>query len=392
MFCAMIVEPDRRLRVGFLHLGAPEHGVSRYGRVLAGSTARRSDCEVVESTVDSALDVGAFAEAFARLRDCDVIHTQFNRALFGDGWRQVAAADALLAGAPAPLVVNLHDVYLENPWQSWRRSTPSWRQRFERLRHELTRTWPTRRALSRIVRHAAASIVCFECERARLAGLAGSDRVRVVPHFVEARPNLPPRKDARDSLRIGERRLITVLGYIHRRKGHDLVVDSLALLPSDVMVAFVGGATADHARELDSLVRRARKLIGEERFAVTGYVDEPTLERWIAATDVALCPFRFFSASGSLATWLSAARPIVCHQLPQIAEYRRVAPDAFITFDRFEPASFAAAVEQALGRSSGEPDPGSARLRDEFSLERVTAANVAIYRDVAASRDSRRGV
>jgi glycosyltransferase involved in cell wall biosynthesis len=391
IFSAMRSERQAPFPVGFLHLGSPEHGVSRYGRKLAAEMATRRDVEVVEVEVAEPPESPRFAaaalEAIRSLTGRAVIAIQYNRALFSEGYGQERLVRRLLAASPAPVVANLHDVYLDNPWTNWRKGESTLRVRWQRWRHHWTRTVPAKRALARLVEGAAATIVCFESERERLTGLRGADRVRVVPHFVEPRPNLPERGAARAALGIGDRRVITVLGYIHRRKGHDLVVDALPLLPADRIVAFVGTATAEHRGYLAALERRARKLVGEGRLIVTGFVDEPTLERWLVATDVAVCPFRFFSASGSLATWISAARPVVCHALPQIDEYRRVDPGAFSTFDRYRPDALAEAIERVLASPRAGDDPAMAKLRGEFSLAAVTARTLEVYREAALRAD-----
>lgn len=378
--------------VGFLHLGPPEHGVSRYGRRLAARMATLDRVTVKEIEVREPPESREFADRVSRavrsLDGCAIVALQYNRALFGEGAGQERLVRRLLAESPAPLVANLHDVYLDNPWTTWRRSEATLRVRWQRLRHHWSRTLPAKRALSRLVAGAAATIVCFDCERERLHGLRGAENVRVVPHFVEDRPGLPEREAARAALGVADRRVVSVLGYIHRRKGHDLVVDALSELPEDCVVAFVGSATPEHRDYLASLERRARKSVGSDRLIVTGYVDEPTLERWLIATDVAVCPFRFFSASGSLATWISAARPIVCHALPQIEEYRRTEPRAFVTFDRYEPKCLAEAILGALARSTAGDDPAIARLREEFSLEVVTTRTLEVYREAAGRRSA----
>lgn len=388
IFWWMLNDSAARIRVGFLHLGAPEHGVSRYGRRLAAQMATREDCAVREVEVADVAEPSRtrilVREAMRDLADRDIVQIQFNRGLFGEGTAQVRLVRALFDASRTPVVANLHDVYLDNPWLAWRKAETTLRVRFERARYFLTRTRPARRALADVVRRSAASLVCFECERDRLAKLPGADRTRVVPHFVEPRPMLPKREDARRALDVEHRRVVAVLGYIHRRKGHDLVVDALPHLPEDVVVAFVGKATDEHGEYLRSLERRAEKVAGKGRLIVTGFVDEPLLESWLAATDVAVCPFRFFSASGSLATWISAAKPIVCHELPQIAEYRRVEPTAFSTFSRYEPRALADAISTTLAREGGGIDPAIARLREEFSLERVTDRTVAVYREILA--------
>ncbi len=380
------------MRIGFLHLGDPSHGVSRYGRILAAECRRRGgeaavELREVEADFSNHRPSGTSepTRAAAAFDGCDVVHLQFNRALFGDGPAQRANLREFFARCSPPIVANLHDVYLDDPWAGWRKRTGGIARRLDRLRHFFAATLPTRAAVAYLVKNAARTIVCFEYEKLRLAGLKGVERTRVVPHFVEERLALPSREAARASLGIGAERVVAVLGYIHRRKGHDLVVDALPLLPRDVRVVFIGAPPSgvlEHEEYLRQLRRKAERQGVGDRLTVTGYVDEATLDRWLVATDLAVCPFRFFSASGSLATWISAERPILCHALPQIAEYRARAPEAIDTFDRFTPKDLADAITRSLGRG----DATSVRealthLRTEFSVFSVTERTLEVYRE-----------
>jgi len=46
-------------------------------------------------------------------------------------------------------------------------------------------------------------------------------------------------------------------------------------------------------------------------------------ERYLVATDLAICPFKNCSASGSLSTWISVVHPtILAFDLPQISYNR----------------------------------------------------------------------
>jgi len=114
---------------------------------------------------------------------------------------------------------------------------------------------------------------------------------------------------------------------------------------------------------------------------MTGFLREPEQELHLAATDLAVCPFHFFSASGSLSTWISARRPVLCHDLPQIAEYREIVPGAFHTFRPYTPAALAASIRGALATDTGEEDPAMARLYEALRLPRIFDEHLAVYRD-----------
>lgn len=375
------------MRIGFLQFGEPQHGVSRYGRLLAAAARLRPDLVVTESDLGAVppRDLpAALAPAVARLGAVDLVHLQHNKQLIGEGRAASAVVSALLAAVRVPIVVNLHDVYFGDPWREFRKHGLTLRQRIDRLWLDWREGRSGRAALSRLIRRGA-GVVCFTDEANRLADGLGAaltrEHVRVIPHFVEPR-TLPPRREARRALGVEGKRIVTLLGYIHRRKGHDLVVDALQHLPNDILVVFAGSAVGEHAKYLAELERKAERLGARERLRVTGYLEEPSLEQWLAATDLGLCPFRFFSASGSLATWIAAARPVLCHDLPQLSDFASIAADTFPTFDDYTPRALAAAILRELDRSDDRPSPGMQRLASEFSLERTVARHVELYREL----------
>ena len=104
----------------------------------------------------------------------------------------------------------------------------------------------------------------------------------------------------------------------------------------------------------------------------------------LAATDVALCPFREMSASGALATWISAGRPIVASDLPAIRELDAMAPGAIRRFAPYEPAALREAIAAALDEATAEPDPRVRRLAAELATPRIVARYAEVYRAAAA--------
>jgi len=72
-------------------------------------------------------------------------------------------------------------------------------------------------------------------------------------------------------------------------------------------------------------------------------------ERYLVATDLAICPFKNCSASGSLSTWISVAHPtILAFDLPPKRKYNRLEPGAIKTFHPYTPAALAQAIRQLL--------------------------------------------
>lgn len=360
--------PGRRLRVGFLHVGRERSGLRRYGSVLAAEAATRSDLEVIES--DGGGRDASWAElrdAARRLRDADVVHLQWKVADWDPRFGGIPRLEVVLQSVRRPLVITMHDVFA--PESRWSRHLS-----------------PTALGLRRLGRAAASLVVHAEEERRRLRGLVPEAKVEVVPHFVEVRPHLPDRSAARRALGVADRRVITLLGYITRRRGHRLVIDALAELPDDVTALFVGSVIEGRDHVGRELQEHAMRVGVAERVRFLGYLPEDELEQVLAATDVALCPFRMMSASGALATWISAGRPIVTSDLAPFRELDALAPGALHHFRPYAPSAFAASISATLELATESRDPRVEALARRLRTPRIMDRYIGLYRAAASQR------
>lgn len=337
--------------IGYLHIGEPEHGITRYGRYLAAE-AKTRPVSVIEATVvltgAAEVDRQQLQAAATTLSGADLVHFQHNSHIWG-GKQQLQNLNTFLNACTSPTVVTLHDLFyplhsslilrqlLEGNFQNGSTWLKTW------LREQLS---PNFRALSKVLDRAHLAFVCTEEELRRLDGYTRSNRVKVIPHFVESRTIAIAPQEARLRLNLSEKTVITLLGFIYRGKGHDLLVKALALLPPNYEVIFAGGL--GHASFLQEVMELASGLGVRDRIQVTGYLSEAEQELYLAATHLAVCPFEFTSASGSLCTWISAHKSIVAFDLPQIAEYNKLQPHAIRTFAPYTPAALADAIQQAV--------------------------------------------
>ena len=355
-----------RLTIGYLHLGRPESGVRRYGRIVAEAVARRSDVTVIESDGggrDAAL--ATLRLAARRLREADVVHLQWKLADWGGPRWALPRLEVVLQACRRPTVVTLHDVYepagLRDRWLE-----------------------PTALGIRRLAIRSRTLVVHGEEERRRLASLVPPTRVSTVPHFVETRPPLEDRDAAKAALGLAGRRVITLQGYMTKRKGHRVALEALRLLPADVIAIFAGSPIEGREARGQELRAYAEELGVTDRVRFTGYVPDDELARILAATDVALCPFREMSASGSVSTWISTGRPIVTSGLPQFREYDAIAPGAMRMVDPLTGEALAARIVSTLaeGRLT---DPAVERLATQLATARTADRYLDVYR-IAARR------
>ena len=400
------------MTIGYLHVGASTHGVVRYGRVLAAAARDQLGAAVLEAEVELAGTEAADAErlqaAARQLAAADVVHLQYNERVWGNA-RSAANMQAFVDACPVPVVATLHDVRRGYGWGSigrrvWAKRTAgrderaggetgvaeddpgsrlgAWWASLQRGARYVWKEWQNTRATRLLARRAGRVLVCTQEEARRLQGLVPAERLDVVPHFVEARAIDMAPTTAKGALGLEGRRVCTVLGFIHRKKGHALVVEALPAWSADVQVVFAGRAAHGSEGFVEQLHARAEALGVADRLRVTGYLSEETLNRYLAATDLALCPFEQISASGSLSTWIAAERPILASDQPQIAEYNAMASGAIATFSPYTPAALATAAQDQLQGKAEAGRAARAALREKLSLPRVIQQHARVYRAV----------
>lgn len=409
----------KTLTLGFLHVGDREHGVFRYGRMLAAAARRHLDVGVREAVVEWGPDPSRHAqqlsEGIRALESSDVVHIQYNERVWGESGRALRNVLRFTALWDAAIVVTLHDVrdgygplsilrrvrgqstVLPGGWGNEglgaSREEPRGRSvsSTSQVRTMAESAWKGGQYLVQEVANALATwrlvqsadkvLVCTHEEARRLTGLVQSGEATVIPHFVEQRPRSPSRAKAKERLGLEERRVLGMLGYIHRRKGYDLAVEALQYLPEDFVLLCVGRPGRDSRGYADELKRRATELGVSERFRMTGYVEEEDLDDYLAATDLALCPFREASASGSLATWIAAERPVLASDLPLFVEYNEIVLDAIATFRPFKPQELAVSARHVLEEPKKRLHRRLQKLRRALALSKIVAEHETVYRD-----------
>ena len=378
------------MKLGVLHLGAMQHGVRVYGGLVAAAIRDLPDAvDVVEVAVDR--------PSFAALREAgrdltragvDVVYLQLNpqphAGVWGRHLTQLAHLEAFLSAWRGPLVATVHDLA---PGISPRDRLAAARKAYG-LRSLARAAWFAAGLdallVDRLARRAGRLLVCTEEEALRLRALSprAAKRVRVVPHLAMQRP-LGPSSEARDRLGLAGHRVVTLLGFLHPRKGAELLIDAVPQLPADVVV-LLAGRPSDPPYG-DALLARARALGVAHRVRLTGYLDAAALDDVVAATDVGACPFTEMSASGTVAVWIGAACPIVGAPLPQLVALVRAFPGLVTAFAERSPTALAAALTGRLDARAAAP--GLLAARAAHAPARLAAVHLALFHEALDAQD-----
>jgi glycosyltransferase involved in cell wall biosynthesis len=391
------------MRIGYLHL-APhqnhESGIVRYGRYIAQAVQAQALLGTQEVTI--ALDDHAdfrpeLKQALGKLQSCDVLHFQYSKYLGLAGWKKLQLLKLIRQNFAGKLCVTLHDIYQDiypnygwvKAWEFENRRLRSFsKHKSLALRSTAVYLWQNHLAdqaiMAWLLTHGEHILVCNQAEAERLKHFPQSDKITVIPHFVEGRAPLLSPAEAKARLGLGSEKIVTLQGFIYRSKGHQLLLNALSLLPKSIQVIFAGGMAPNQDGFKRELETQIQQLALGDRVKITGYLSEPDLELYLAATDLAVCPFQIASASGSLSTWISMERPILAYDLPQVQELNALAPGALATFSDYSPESLAEAIAACLDSALAAPPAGGwpspiQQLKQQLSLEQIAQQHGRLY-------------
>jgi glycosyltransferase involved in cell wall biosynthesis len=322
------------VKIGYLHLGEPEHGLNRYGRLLAAEAKVRNNLSVFEINTQLGknwlLNLQILRSAARELSKADIIHIQYNKSIWG-GALCILNLAWFLGICQAPVVATMHDVYWEQPVLNLSNPLPYLKARYG----------PIALSVQILLNWAQKILVCTHQEKSKFEAIKDiqhlvDSKLVVIPHFIENRKLHLNSEEARISLNLGKEKIVTLLGWIHPRKGHHLLVEAMPNLPTNIKVIFAGKCSPGSEGFLNDLQDLARSLGVLDRLLITGYLSEDELNQYLAATDIAVCPFKTCSASGSISTWISALKSkILVYNLPQIHEYNYLEPGVIKTFEPY---------------------------------------------------------
>lgn len=227
-----------------------------------------------------------------------------------------------------------------------------------------------------------------------LAAGIGQERIASPPYPVH-RPtagSLSP-ESIRERFQLCGRRVLTAFGFPDPRKGFDVAVRALAMLPPDVVLVLAGGCRgpSDEAA-FEALTKLAMQLGIGCRVRITGYLDDTELTSLLSITTIAVAPFRSVTGSGSIGHFIGAGNPIVASDLHPIQ--RLVAEGAGIATTPADDAEALTAQLETLLANSGERAALAARNRlfsQAHGFDELAAlVSVLLKQAIAANMHQRR--
>jgi glycosyltransferase involved in cell wall biosynthesis len=253
-----------------------------------------------------------------KIKDCDIVHIQYESSFFTSGRKNFY--EKLCAAVSRPLVVSLHEVYRSFP-DVFPREQLAGSGPLLRLRQSIyDRRHPVQTAY---FRHAAKSfcarrvLVHQEFQKTILETLGvRPETIIVLPQPV---PVIGPPAPAPVPAGFGDRRptRFAGFGFVNPHYDYALLYAALERLDIPWQFTWIGGVRRS---EDEALLREIRANIDkrgwQDRFTVTGWVDEAERDRLLVSADIVLALFSARSSSASLAAALGALRPVIATKLP----------------------------------------------------------------------------
>ncbi|MGP3999456.1 glycosyltransferase [Streptomyces sp. 8N706] len=225
-------------------------------------------------------------------------------------------------------------------------------------------------------------------EVAELAAMGlPTTRIAVVPCGVDPERFTP---HGPTTPRTGRRPLLVQLGRLVPRKGADVSIAALTLLP-DAQLLIAGGPPAGHLDddpEVGRLRALARDLGVADRVRFTGGVSCEEVPALLRSADVVLCPADYEPFGIVPLEAMGCGTPVVASavggQQDTVAD-----PGTGRLVPPRDPAALADAVAALLAHPEQRAACGAAgrrRVLTRYGWDRVAAATEAVYRDVLAQR------
>lgn len=320
------------LRVA-MFTGPARCGIAHYTAGLVRAMPPGIAVEVFAGSFDPQTHAQHAALA-ARLNAADVIHVQHEYAYWG-GMGPDTGYFAFMAAIRRPVVMTVHELDLRTVGT---RGLPAPLERaYKRWLNRRVFTQPRiRRWLTHSgdVTASLASLGVPKCA------------VETLPMPVPPAAPMPLPEVAKAALGLQGRRVLTIFGFLARRKGYDLALEALARFPEDVTLLAAGGVHgADRTAPDRELMALAKRLGVGERFRITGYLAEEQVPLIFGATDLLLAPFHEVSGSASLALGQAYGCPILASDLPALRE------SGAALFPPGDAAALAAAVMRLLAHA-----------------------------------------
>ena len=228
------------------------------------------------------------------------------------------------------------------------------------------------------IENAAASITVCQALKTEMVALgAGADQIYPIRNGVDLQLFQPiARDEQRRSLGIDQYTLLSV-GVLQQRKGHDLVIGALPMLP-DVRLFIAGSGP-----ELGNLERLARRIDVNDRVTFLGAVSQTDLRKYYGAADALVLASSREGWANVLLESMACGTPVIASNVwgtPEVIQ----SPAAGLLLKKRTSASIADAVIEL--RENGMSRNSTREYAEQFSWDETTEKQVNLFARILEGR------
>ena len=360
-------------------------GISDYSLLLNAALSSLPEIEKLQVTpapepilksgiLESVFKYGGLQKRFAELgktlNECDVVHLQHQYFLFGGVSPLKNHFKALADRLSKPAAMTVHEIAAFNPQDNF----------------------PYKRAISWVNRanflHPAigALIVHTQNDVDSLIKIGvPSDKIHRMTHPVPPALPMPNRDVAKRELKLAGKTVITLFGFISKKKGHYDAIKAIMSLPEEFVLLIAGGTHPEDRTDFaPNLKEEVKRLKLDERVVFTGFLQESRIPVVMAATDVAIAPYKETSGSGSLANFLAYDRPVLASNIPPHKELLSQNPNCLTLFESENMESLVDGIQEVATNSElrNRLTSGAKAFAVEHSYLEMARKTVRIYQSL----------
>ena len=257
---------------------------------------------------------------FDKVDKYGVVHMQHHYSYFGKPLPYINKFKAIVDKINKPLIVTVHDIILETPPGTM----PFVKPVLDLAIKLLNKQTFSNNNINKFVVHT-------EVQKGILVQM-GVDVSKIivlpmgVPTFKEKFTE-KQKKNTRKRWKIEDKKVLSILGFIFRRKGYETAIKALKSLDNNVVLMIAGDTSPkarvdkDYKQELVTFIKESNL---EDRVIITGYLNEKEFNEIIGITDIMLAPFNeTFGSPYSLATAIGYEKPIIASDIDSVMEIQK---------------------------------------------------------------------
>ena len=363
-------------------------GIADYSKHMVGALEeKRVEVNIIE--LQYYLGERAYYRKMAHMANAaDIAHVQFNYVYFNGTLPYRNTFLYFSKHVTIPVVMTVHEVSIGYKLLASGFSSPLNKSIFNNtlfLWNALSRNFHRRmyNRVDKVIVHTR-----YQAELI-LPLLDEAGKIVVIPHAIpavkEAEIAIMP-LEAKRILHLEGKIVLSIFGFINRRKGYETVLDAIVGLPENIIFLIAGGKMLENPvnqKYYDELMGEIAARGLSDKVRITGYLRADEIPFVMAATDISLAPFSTIAGSGSLSLTIAYHKPIIASDIPVHRDINERVP-CLELFRAGDPVSLRAAIKRMLG-DTGRINALSAASREyssRFSYGNIADMTALLYEEV----------